>query len=42
VSAGVSNVIVRVYSVIWVRLFGPIGLPMAVLWPNWPLRAMPE
>ena len=34
--------IVRVYCVICVRFTGPMGSPMLLLWPNAPLRAVPE
>src|SRR5687768_17954103 len=37
-----AKLIVRVYIVIWVTLTGPRGFPMALLWPNCPLRAVPE
>ena len=37
-----AKLIVRVYVVIWVRLTGPSGVPMALLWPNAPFRAVPE
>src|SRR4029450_14112453 len=41
-SGGCPKLMVRVYWVIWVTLTGPIGSPMALLWPNAPLRAVPE
>ena len=41
-SAGLSKLIVRVYCVMSVRFTGPIGSPMLLLWPNAPLRAVPE
>src|SRR5687767_3662286 len=41
-AAGGAKLIVRVYCVICVALTGPSGLPMALLWPNAPLRAVPE
>ena len=36
------KLIVRVYMVICVTLTGPRGVPMALLWPNCPFRAVPE
>ena len=36
------NVSVRVYRVIVVTLTGPIGSPMALLWPKAPFLAVPE
>ena len=41
-SAAASNRSVRVYFVIVVTLTGPIGSPIALLWPKAPLRAVPE
>ena len=37
-----SNLSVRVYCVIVVTLTGPIGSPMALLWPKAPFLAVPE
>ena len=41
-SPAASNLRVRVYCVIVVTLTGPIGSPMALLWPKAPFLAVPE